>query len=166
MNTKPLLVINLLSTLGLSACATGPNPYGDTYSVADAQQIQTLETGTIVKLIPVSLEGENASTVGTIAGGAIGALLGSHVGGGTGSDIAAIGGGLLGGIVGNEAGKAAGKRQGVNIVIRLDNGQTIAVVQQVNQHILFQVGERVEIYQLNGSARVVPADEYEGNTTQ
>lgn len=164
MKPFKLAAVALITGITLAGCSA--NPYGDAYSVADAQQIQTVEAGTIVKLVPVSLEGENASTIGTIAGGAIGAILGSHVGGGSGSEIAAIGGGLLGGALGDEAGQAAGTRQGVNIVIQLDDGQTIAVVQQVNPRILFQVGERVDIYQLNGTARVVPANEYEGTTAQ
>ncbi|QDF66768.1 glycine zipper 2TM domain-containing protein [Shewanella sp. SNU WT4] len=151
-----VIALIIISSVGLTACTS--NPYGDAYSVADAQQIQTVTAGTIVKLVPVTLSGENSSTIGTIAGGAIGAILGSHIGGGSGSEIAAIGGGLLGGIVGNDAGQAAGTHNGVNIVIQLSDGQTVAIVQQVNPRILFQVGEQVDIYQLNGTARVVPAN--------
>lgn len=154
---KTLLgVLVAVSVLGLSGCAT--NPYGNSYGVSDAQQMQTVLTGTIVKLNAVTLQGNSGNTLGTLAGGAIGALLGSEVGGGTGSEIAAIGGGVLGSAMGSKAGQAIDTRQGVNIVIKLSNGQTVAIVQQVNPHMMFQVGEQVDIYQLGSTTRVVPAN--------
>jgi len=169
----PLLVAATLG-LGLTGCAQ--NPYGNAYSVGDARQVQTVLTGTITKLDAVTIQGDAGNTIGTlaggaigallgseiggigtIAGGAIGALLGSEIGGGTGSDIAAIGGGVLGSMVGSKAGQAADTRQGVNIVIKLDSGRTIAVVQQVDPNVIFRVGERVDIYQQGSTTRVVPA---------
>ncbi|BDM64051.1 membrane protein [Shewanella sp. NFH-SH190041] len=146
----------LTALFGLGGCAT--NPYGDAYTVADAQQIQTVQTGTILKLNAVKLQGQNGNALGTLAGGAIGALLGSDIGGGTGAEIAAIGGGVLGAAAGSQAGQAIDTRQGVNMIIRLDNGETIAIVQQVDPKMIFRVGERVNIFSLNGSARVVPAN--------
>jgi len=132
------------------------NPYGDSYEVADTRKIQSVYYGTIVDAAPVSIEGDKgSSTVGTIAGGAVGGILGSKVGGGSGSDIAAIGGAILGGVAGNKAAQGITKRHGVNLTIKLDSGKTIAVVQEVDPNMLFRAGQRVQVNQQGGTARVV-----------
>lgn len=157
LNNKMIAPLLVAATLGLGLTGCAQNPYGNAYSVGDARQVQTVLTGTITKLDAVTIQGDAGNTIGTLAGGAIGALLGSEIGGGTGSDIAAIGGGVLGSMVGSKAGQAADTRQGVNIVIKLDSGRTIAVVQQVDPNVIFRVGERVDIYQQGSTTRVVPA---------
>ncbi|MCG3863554.1 MULTISPECIES: glycine zipper 2TM domain-containing protein [unclassified Photobacterium] len=146
----------LVAALGVSGCAQ--NPYGNAYDVGEARTVQNVLTGTITKLDAVTMSGGGESTIGTIAGGAIGAILGSKVGGGSGSDIAAIGGGLAGAALGNKAGDAVSKRNGVNIVIKLDSGRTIAVVQEVDPNMIFRVGQRVDIYQQGSTTRVVPGN--------
>ncbi len=88
--------------------------------------------------------------------GAIGGILGSTIGGGTGSEIASIGGALLGGFLGNQAGNEVTKRNGVNLTIKMDSGNTISIVQQVNPKVIFHAGERVQVNSNNGTARVTP----------
>ncbi|WP_419240230.1 glycine zipper 2TM domain-containing protein [Photobacterium leiognathi] len=146
----------LIAALGVSGCAQ--NPYGNAYDVGEARTVQNVLTGTITKLDAVTMSGGGESTIGTIAGGAVGAILGSKIGGGSGSDIAAIGGGLAGAALGNKAGDAISQRNGVNIVIKLDSGRTIAVVQEVDPNMIFRVGQRVDIYQQGSTTRVVPAN--------
>ncbi|GAA05806.1 MULTISPECIES: outer membrane lipoprotein [Photobacterium] len=146
----------LVAALGVSGCAQ--NPYGNAYDVGEARTVQNVLTGTITKLDAVTMSGGGESTIGTIAGGAVGAILGSKIGGGSGSDIAAIGGGLAGAALGNKAGDAISQRNGVNIVIKLDSGRTIAVVQEVDPNMIFRVGQRVDIYQQGSTTRVVPAN--------
>jgi len=157
---KIMVFFFIIISFGLMGCAQ-QNPYGNTYTTSDTRTIQTVTTGTIVKLEPVTINADGSSTsgiIGTIAGGAIGALLGSKIGGGLGSDIAAIGGGVAGAAIGSKVTGAINEREGVNIVIRLDRGQTISIVQEVNPNALFTVGQRVDIYQSGNSARVVPAN--------
>jgi len=133
------------------------NPYGDSYAVADTRKVQSVYYGVVISAAPVSIEGDKgSSTVGTIAGGAVGGILGSKVGGGSGSDIAAIGGAILGGVAGNKAAQGITKRHGVNLTIKLDSGKTIAVVQEVDPNMLFRAGQRVQVNQQGGTARVVP----------
>lgn len=146
----------LVAALGVSGCAQ--NPYGNAYDVGEARTVQNVLTGTITKLDAVTMSGGGESTIGTIAGGAVGAILGAKIGGGSGSDIAAIGGGLAGAALGNKAGDAISQRNGVNIVIKLDSGRTIAVVQEVDPNMIFRVGQRVDIYQQGSTTRVVPAN--------
>lgn len=155
MRNQQLIMMSLVGYFVLCAgCAQ--NPYGTAYTSADARQVQSVQTGTIVKLNPVTIDGAG-NAVGTIAGAAVGGILGSDVGEGKGSDLAAIAGGVLGGMLGNKAGEAVSRKQGVNITIKLDNGRTIAIVQQVDPNAVFQVGNRVNIYGQGTTARVVRA---------
>lgn len=153
MKTYHMTLMLLLSAYLFSGCAS--NPYGDTYAIDDTRQIQNVYYGVIIKTEAVNIEGEG-SEVGTIAGAAVGGILGSKVGGGSGSQIAAIAGGVLGGVAGNKAAKGVTKRNGVNLTIKLDAGNTIAVVQEVNPDMLFRVGQRVQINRQGNTARVVP----------
>lgn len=108
-----------------------------------------------MKTEPVSIEGEG-QVVGAIAGAAVGGILGSKIGGGSGSDIAAIGGGVLGGVAGSKAAEGVSRRDGVNLTIKMDGGETIAIVQEVNPSMIFQVGQRVRVNIDGNTARVVP----------
>ncbi len=155
-NKKVMVAVAMMLSFGVAGCAQ--NPYGDAYNVGEARTMQTVLTGTITKLDAVTMSSDGESTIGTLAGAAIGGILGSKIGGGSGSDIAAIGGALAGGALGNSAGGAVGKRQGVNIVIKLDSGRTVAVVQQVDPNMIFRVGQRVDMYQQGNTTRVVPAN--------
>ena len=152
-NKKVMVAVAMMLSFGVAGCAQ--NPYGDAYNVGEARTMQTVLTGTITKLDAVTRSSDGESTIGTLA---IGGILGSKIGGGSGSDIAAIGGALAGGALGNSAGGAVGKRQGVNIVIKLDSGRTVAVVQQVDPNMIFRVGQRVDMYQQGNTTRVVPAN--------
>lgn len=149
-----MLVMSSFIILG--GCSS-PNPYGDAYGSGDTRTMQQVYYGTVVKAEPVTIDASDSTNViGTIAGAAIGGILGSKVGGGSGSDIAAIGGGLLGGYAGSEAAGAAGKRNGVNLTIRLEDGQTIAIVQEANPNMIFQPRQAVQVNVDGSTARVVP----------
>ncbi|NLS11525.1 glycine zipper 2TM domain-containing protein [Vibrio sp. SM6] len=150
------LTVGAVSVIGVAGCSS-PNPYGNAYGSADTRTIQQVYYGTIIKTEPVTIDSsEGSNAIGTIAGAAIGGILGSKIGGGTGSDIAAIGGGLLGGYAGSEAAGELGKRNGVNLTIRLEDGQIISIVQEVNPNMMFQVGEEVQVNVDGNTARVVP----------
>jgi outer membrane lipoprotein SlyB len=49
--------------------------------------------------------------------------------------------------------EAATKKQGVEITVRLDSGQIVAIVQQASAT-TFNVGDRVRVLTLNGETRV------------
>ncbi|MCM0147414.1 glycine zipper 2TM domain-containing protein [Photobacterium galatheae] len=142
-----------MAALTLSGCAS--NPYGSSYGRSQAQRIQQVKYGTIVQIDPVTIEGEE-NVAGTIAGAAVGGILGSTIGGGKGSDIAAIGGGLLGGYAGNKASQSMSESNGVNLTIKLDSGDTIAIVQAADPNMIFRVGQKVRVNITGSTARVVP----------
>lgn len=146
-----LLSVCFLSTM-MIACTT--NLQGDTYSASDARKIQRVRYAVVEDLRMVVIEKDD-SIVGTAGGAAIGGLAGSTIGGGKGSDIAAIAGAIAGGVIGSKAENAVTKKQGVELIIRLeDTDQIIAVVQEHNPNEIFEKGDRVRLMTVNGKTRV------------
>ena len=126
---------------------------GDTYSRNEARQAQSVSKGRITSIRPVKIEGDH--TAGTIIGGVAGGLLGSQLGGGSTAHTAgAVGGALVGGAVGSHAEQAMGSRNGIEISVRLDQGGSVAVVQEVSRNEQFQVGDRVRVLTSGGRTRV------------
>lgn len=145
------LCILITSFALLPACAT--NLSGETYSRDDARVPQRVEYGTVEQVRPVVISGTN-SNIGTAAGAVLGGIAASTVGGGRGKAAATVAGAVAGGVVGTKAEEATTRAQGVEITVRLANGNTIAVVQEESPSVVFQVGERVRILNVNGRTRV------------
>ncbi|MTI13757.1 outer membrane lipoprotein [Sansalvadorimonas verongulae] len=143
----------VVSTVVLAGCQSTMT--SNVYSREEARAIQTIQEGTIIDLKSVTIEGTQ-SGIGGIAGGVAGGLAGSGIGGGSGSGIASVGGAVLGGVLANMAEEKMTRKQGVNITIRLTNGQLISIVQEVDPQMIFQNGQHVRIYSQQGTNRVVP----------
>jgi outer membrane lipoprotein SlyB len=138
-----------VSTL-LSGCASTTS--GSVYSSSQAGREQTVRLGVVESVRQVTIESEK-SGVGTLAGGAIGGVAGSNIGGGNrGSAVGTILGAVAGGIAGNAIEDRAGKRQGLEITVKLDNGELRAVTQDADES--FRPGERVRLLSGNGVTRV------------
>ncbi len=128
---------------------------GDTYARGEAGQPQTVNRGTITSIRNVRLEGSDTARAGGGALGAIaGGLLGDQVGGGSGRRAATVAGAAGGGIAGTHAGQAASARQGLEIEVRLESGDTVSIVQQANPREQFEVGDRVRVLDTGRRARV------------
>jgi len=150
---KTCFATGLGMVLFLSSCAQD-SLTGDTYSRNEAGQAQSVATGRITSIRNVKIEGGNDG--GTLVGGLAGGLLGSNIGSGRASNTAgAVGGALLGGAVGSRAQQAVGSRGGIEITVKLTNGETISVVQEINPRESFSVGDRVRILSNGGRSRVV-----------
>ena len=128
------------SALAITAgCATyGP----EDYSYREARVMESVAYGTIESVRPVKLN-EDHAPVGTVAGAAIGGVLGSTLGRGAGGAVATILGAVGGGLAGNAIEHSATEQNGAEIVVRLDNGPTVAVVQSGSQR--FEAGQRVRV---------------------
>jgi len=148
---KSVLIAVLGAAILLTGCASSLT--GDTYSRADARQVQTVRMGTIESLRPVRIEGTK-TPIGAGAGAAIGGIAGSTVGGGRGSAVAAVIGAVAGGLAGAAAEEGLTRTQGVEITVYEDDGVMRAYVQAVNPNEIFRVGERVRIVTVNGTSRV------------
>lgn len=143
------LLAILLTALILTACASSKS--GDVYTRDQARQEMVVRTGVVESVRQVTMEGTK-SGAGTFAGAAVGGVAGSNVGGGKGQIIGAIAGAVLGGLAGNAIEEQATKKNALEITVRLDGGQMIAVVQEMGE--VFHPNERVRVLSGRGSTRV------------
>lgn len=143
------LAILLVPAL-LAGCASGLGS-GD-YERTEARRVYEVKMGVVESVRQVRLEGTD-SGVGTIAGGVVGGVAGSELGGGKGAAIGAVLGAVAGGVAGKATEEVVTRKPGLEIVVRLDSGRTIAVVQEDTGE-SFARGDRVRVLESGGQARV------------
>ena len=132
------------------SCASSRS--GEVYSRDQARKTHTVQLGTVEFVNPVKIEGTK-SPVGTLAGAAAGGALGSTIGSGSGKTVATVLGAIAGGVAGSAVEEQVTKKDGLEITVKLDNGEVISVVQEAD--IPFSVGERVRILKgPDGTTRV------------
>ncbi len=144
----------LASTLAISGCAYNSSS-ADVYSAGQAQREQTVRMATVESVRGVTISSNNGqpSGIGALGGGAAGAVAGSTIGGGKGSILTAIAGGLIGAVAGNAVENGVAKHSGVEITVRLDNGDMRAITQSATGEI-FRAGDRVRLLSSGGVTRV------------
>lgn len=144
-------VVTSMAVLG--GCANR-SASSSVYSYDQAQREQIVRNGTVTSVRPITIEEDKSSGVGMIAGGALGGVAGNAIGGGTGRAIATVGGAILGALAGNAVENRAGRASGLEITVRLDNGETRVVAQEADTP--FSVGQRVQVISGAGPTRVAP----------
>lgn len=149
MKSSSLLIALLTASLILDGCASSMS--SSAYTRGQARKESTVKNGTVESVRPVTIEGTK-TPIGTVAGAAVGGVTGSTIGSGRGSAVAAILGGVVGGIAGSAAEEAITREQGLEIVVKLDSGNTIAITQKADEE--FKPGERVHVISGSGSSRV------------
>ena len=137
-----------VTTLALNGCASQS---GSTYSRSQTRGEMHVRMGVVESVRQVAIEGTQ-SGVGTVAGGVVGGIAGSNVGQGRGSTIGSVLGAVLGGVAGNAIEEKTTKKDGLEITIKLDSGQFIAVTQEADEQ--FRAGERVRVLSGSGTTRV------------
>lgn len=149
------LLVGLFGVMGLtvSGCST-PSASSNVYSYSQAQSEQIVREGTVTKLRPIVIQNDKSSGAGMVAGGALGGVAGSAVGAGTGRDLAIVGGAILGALVGEKVEQGVGKADGLEITVRLDNGETRVIAQEAD--VPLSVGQRVQVISGTGATRVAP----------
>jgi outer membrane lipoprotein SlyB len=149
---KRILVIGIVAATTIVAGCAQPGLGGGNYARSQARGEQSVRLGTVEAVRDVLIDGRDTGT-GTLAGAAVGGIAGSTVGGGHRANAAgAIAGAVVGGIVGNAIEKGSSDRKGVEVTIRLEGGQVIAVTQEKDED--FRVGDRVRILSGQGATRV------------
>ena len=144
----------LLAALGAALIAGCASPRsGDVYSRGEALREQTVRLATVESVRPVTIEGTR-SGVGAVAGGVVGGVAGSGVGQGRGSTVAGVLGAVGGGVAGQAIEEGATRRPGVEITVRLENGELRAIVQEEGDR--FVPGQRVRLISSAGMTRVSP----------
>lgn len=148
MKFKACVVLSVVSAMFVaSGCAD--NYSGNTYQANRAGIVQNVSYGTVTNIRQVAIQDDSSNMpIGAVAGAVVGGLLGHTVGGGAGKKLATVGGVVAGGLAGNAIQNQTGKTTGMEVEIRLDNGQTIAVVQKMDPN--FQVGSRVRLVDAGG----------------
>ena len=140
----------LIAALLVGGCAQGLG--GSTYSRTEARRAMTVQFGTIEAVRGVLLEGTK-TPIGSVAGAAVGGIAGNTIGGGRGQAVATVIGAVAGGLAGSAVEESATRTQGVELTVRLDDGQFLAVV-QADEGEGFRAGERVRVLRDAGTTRV------------
>ena len=157
MRTTSRLVVAALiaGSLAISGCAYNSSS-ADVYTASQAQREETVRMATVESVRGVKISSNNGQPtgLGAIGGGALGGVAaGSAIGGGNGSIIAGIIGGLAGAVAGNAVENSVSTKNGLEITVRLDNGDLRAITQTSNGEV-FQAGERVRLLSSGGVTRV------------
>lgn len=152
MNTgiRITLVSVVAASLLLAGCASSSSS-GSVYNSRQTRGEQTVRMGVVESVREVTIEGDKGP-VGAIAGGAVGGVAGSNVGGGKGSTIGSILGAVAGGVAGNVLERKFTEKKGLEITVKLDNGELRAITQEADE--LFKPGERVRLLSGSGITRV------------
>lgn len=148
------LAIGLLVALALQGCAyTNSSP--NVYNGYQTQTEQTVRMGTVESVRAVKIQANNGQTtgLGAMGGAAIGAVAGSQIGHNGGSLLAGVVGGIAGAVAGNAIENGVAVRDGLEITVRLDNGDLRAITQESTGEV-FNAGDRVRLLSGGGVTRV------------
>lgn len=149
---KVILLAAVTALTVLAGCASSNR--GDVYSRGEARREQTVRLATVESVRPVMIEGTK-TPIGTVAGGAVGGIAGSGVGHGRGSSIAGVLGAVGGGLAGSAIEEGVTRKQGVEITVRLQNGELRSIVQE-EEGDKFVAGQKVRLLTSGGTTRVSP----------
>jgi len=131
--------------------STGCAPKG--YAQSAVGQKMTVHPGVVQSVRQVVMENKGVGNVlGGIVGTVAGTVAGSKVGGGSGKVVATVLGGALGSVAGGMAGNEMDTDYGQEVIVKLNNGQTVASVLRINgQTQALQAGQAVNVFYSGGS---------------
>ncbi len=155
MKSLKVMSVVALSAISLTVFTGCPSANsGVVFGRSETLRAQHVSYGTVVEVRAGKIEGTK-SAVGSIGGAAMGGVLGNLVGGGRGNNIATVGGAIGGALLGAAAEEAITSKNGLQITVQLDNGQTVMVVQEAD--VQFVAGQRVRVLSGGGGRdRVQP----------
>jgi len=148
---KPSAIIVAIAAAILSTGCASPSNSGSVYTPGQAQREQTIRMGVVESVRAVTIE-PRQSGVGAATGGIVGGIAGSNIGGGRGSIVGSVLGAVAGGLAGQAAEGAVMRKAGVEVTVKLDNGELRAVTQEADE--TFRPGERVRLLSGGGVTRV------------
>jgi outer membrane lipoprotein SlyB len=152
MNTKRILVVSAVAVSTILAGCALPGLGGGNYSRSQVRGEQSVRLGTVETVRDVQIDAPRDGG-GTLVGAALGGIGGSTIGGGNKANAAgAIVGAVIGGIAGQAIEKSNSERKGVEVTVRLEGGQLIAITQEKDEE--FRIGDRVRILSGQGVTRV------------
>jgi outer membrane lipoprotein SlyB len=140
MNRQAIAAVAAVFALALSAGCSTLAP--EQYHYGEAREMQSVAYGTVESVRPVKLD-EDHAPVGTVAGALLGGVLGNEIGHGLGRAAATLAGAVAGGVGGNAVEHRLTAQKGDELVVRLDDGRTVAVTQGESAD--FERGQRVRV---------------------
>jgi outer membrane lipoprotein SlyB len=147
---KSWLGAGILGLALVAGCASSKS--GSVYTRDQARTAQTVELGQVVAVREVEIEGTK-TPAGVLAGGVLGGVLGSMVGGGKGQTLGAVVGALGGAAGGAAAEEGLTRQKGLEITVKLERGEALAIVQGADEP--FAVGDQVRVLRgPDGATRV------------
>ncbi|HKL83155.1 MAG TPA: glycine zipper 2TM domain-containing protein [Desulfobacter sp.] len=147
---KLIVCIMAAAMMTMAGCASSSS---NVYTHEQTMQAQTVDTGTVESVKSIIIQASNPPVAGGAIGGVTGGVLGSTIGHGHGRDLATIGGALAGAAIGAVIEQEAGTKNGFEIVVNLDSGRTIVVVQEADVPMF--PGDRVRVLTApDGTTRV------------
>ncbi len=147
------IIILLLSIpFILAGCASEQG--GDVYSRDQVREVQHFKVGTVESMHKVRIEGTK-TPIGSTAGAVAGGIAGSGASSGKTGQVAAVLGAVVGGMAGAAAEEGLTRENGIEYVIKLEDGSNISVVQAVGKDEDIKVGDKVRVIESDGVARVV-----------
>ena len=149
-----ILILLLSAPFILAACASEQG--GDVYSRDQVRQVQHFKVGVVESVHKVRIEGTQ-SQIGSTAGAVVGGIAGSGASGGKTGQVASVLGAVVGGIVGAAAEEGYTRENGIEMAIKLENGEYISVVQAANKNEADEIkaGDTVRVIESDGVTRVV-----------
>lgn len=147
---KRMLMASLVGISVLTGCAMTPNS-SNVYPGYQTQYEQTVRFGVVESVRNVVIN-SGQTGVGTVGGAVLGGLAGSAIGQGRGSVAAAVGGAIVGGLIGQQVEKNVNNKPGLEITVRLDDGEYVAITQDAD--VPFYAGDRVRLLNDGGVTRV------------
>jgi outer membrane lipoprotein SlyB len=141
--------ISLLLVVILVGCASSNS--GDVYTREQTRQVEHIKMGVVESVRQVKIEGTD-SAFGTIAGGAVGGVAGNAIGNGRARGLTTVIGAVAGALAGKAAEEGLTKKDGVEITVKLESGELVAVVQEATEE--FHPGEKVRLLENGGVTRV------------
>ena len=148
---KKLLTLAILATSALFTSCAQQSLTGNTYARQEVGQASRAEPGKITNLRNVLIQG--SSNTGGIIGAVAGGILGNQMGNNSGQTLATIGGAGLGAFAGSKIQGSASTKKGVEITVKLNNGQSVSITQQYSPYENFRVGDNVNVIYPNGRGR-------------
>ena len=142
--------LTVVLILVLTGCYS-PGLGGGSYTREQARREQTVRMGFIESVRDVKLEGTR-SGVGPAAGAVVGGVAGSAIGHGRGSVVGTILGAVVGGVAGQAVEQGVTAKHGVEVTVKLDSGQMVAITQDADE--AFRPGDRVRILSDGATSRV------------
>ena len=149
MKISSLLIALLAASLILDGCASSKS--SSAYTRGQARKESTVKNGTVESVRTVTIEGTK-TPIGATVGAAVGGVAGSSIGHDKGSIVAGILAGVAGGLVGSAAEEVITREPGLEIIVKLDSGNTVAITQKADEE--FKPGERVHVISGAGASRV------------